>query len=53
MSKEKVQVRNEVTCLILTRLMKDAEVADLLKPKELALILERARKQFLPKDVLI
>ena len=53
MSKEKVQVRDEVTCLILTRLMRDAEAAGLLKPEELASILERTRKQFLPKDVLI
>ncbi|MBQ9347681.1 MAG: hypothetical protein IJT94_10150 [Oscillibacter sp.] len=53
MSREKVQVRSEVTCLILTRLMKDAEAAGLLKPEELTAIQERTRRKYLPKDVLI
>ena len=53
MSKEKVSVRDEVTCIILLQLMKDAADAGLLKPEELNVIQERTRRQFLPKDVLI
>ena len=53
MSKEKVRVLDEVTCLILLRLMKDAAEAGLLKPEELTAIQERTRRKYLPKDVLI
>ena len=53
MNKEKVRVRDEVTCLILLRLMKDAADAGLLKPEELTAIEDRTRRKYLPKDVLI